>query len=528
MAIQRVTTAQTRRGRGGRIMKLSGLIAMIFAAAVAPSMVFGAGTFSRRDFPPDFVFGTSTSAYQVEGAANEDGRKPSIWDTFAHAGYSGGADGDIASDEYHKYKEDVQLMAKMGLDAYRFSISWSRVIPDGKGAVNPKGVQYCNNLIYELISHGIQPHVTLHHYDLPQALEDDYGGWVSQRIIKDFAAYADLCFKEFGDRVKYWTTINEPNVFVLGGYDIGLFPPRRCSPLFGFNCSAGNSSIEPYMATHYILLAHASAARLYREKYQEKQHGFVGINIFSYHFLPLTNTIEDIAASRRAQDFYIGWYLNPLLFGEYPETMKKIAGSRLPSFTKTESNIIKGSVDFIGLNYYNVVYAKNKARKPQMHERDVMEDIAIELTSITNASFEFPITPWGLQGLLEFFKQFYFNLPIYIHENGQRTRRNSSMDDWPRVNYLHAHIGATLDAHRNGSNVRGYFVWSFLDAFELLDGYDSGYGLYYVDLDDPNLKRKPKLSATWYSQFLSKTVREQVRPIELEKNSTQFSQACSS
>lgn len=224
--------------------------------------------YSRNDFPTDFVFGSGTSAYQVEGAAEEGGRTRSIWDVFAHAGHSGDATGDVACDQYHKYKEDVKLMVDIGLDAYRFSISWSRLLPSGRGAVNPKGLQYYNNLIDELITHGIQPHATLHHLDLPQVLEDEYGGWLSREIVRDFTAYADTCFKEFGDRVLHWTTINEPNVFALGGYDQGVTPPGRCSPPFGLNCSKGNSSIEPYIAVHNMLLAHASATNLYKKQYQ--------------------------------------------------------------------------------------------------------------------------------------------------------------------------------------------------------------------------------------------------------------------
>ncbi|KAJ7961780.1 Beta-glucosidase [Quillaja saponaria] len=483
--------------------------------------VFAADNFSRDDFPSDFVFGASTSAYQVEGAADQDGRKPSIWDTFAHAGNMHGANGDVASDVYHKYKEDVQLMAAMGLEAYRFSISWSRVIPDGKGPVNPKGLEYYNNFINELTSHGIEPHVTLHHNDLPQALEDDYGGWISQNIVKDFTEYADLCFRTFGDRVKYWTTVNEINVFALGGYDRGILPPQRCSSPFGVNCSRGNSSTEPYMATHHILLAHGSAARLYRKKYQDRQHGFIGINIFSYWFVPLTNTVEDVTATERANDFYVGWILNPLVFGDYPDIIKKNAGSRIPAFTKAESNLVKGSYDFLGVNCYNALYVKENPRTLQMEVRDVNADMAIELKSIQNdtSAFEFPVTPWALQKVLEYLKQKYDNPPVFIHENGQRTRRNSSLVDWPRVKYLHGYIGGLLDALRNGSNVRGYFVWSFVDAFELLDGYESSYGLYYIGLDDPDLKRKPKLSAYWYSNFLNRRSLTSVGVIELLKNS---------
>ncbi|KAB2606617.1 beta-glucosidase 11-like [Pyrus ussuriensis x Pyrus communis] len=379
-----------------------------------------ADKYSRDDFPPGFVFGASSSAYQVEGAADQDGRTPSILDTYAQAGHFDGATGDVACDQYHKYKEDVQLMVDTGLEAYRFSISWSRLIPNGRGPINPKGVQYYNNLIDELISHGIEPHVTLHHSDLPQALEDEYGGWVSRKIVKDFTTYADVCFKNFGDRVLHWTTMNEPNAFVLVGYDLGFLPPQRCSAPFGVNCSRGNSSTEPYMATHNILLSHASAARLYKKVYKNRQHGYIGINIYGFWFVPLTKTSEDELATQRAMDFYFGWFLNPLVFGDYPDVMKKIAGSRLPVFTSLESRSVMGSFDFIGVNHYSTLYVKDYTSILKMEIRDYTADSAVLMSALQNdtSPFEFPITPWGLQGLLEYVKQNFGNPPLYIHENG--------------------------------------------------------------------------------------------------------------
>ncbi|KAB8396280.1 hypothetical protein FH972_024822 [Carpinus fangiana] len=289
-----------------------------------------------------------------------------------------GDNADIACDQYHKYKEDVQLMVETGLEAYRFSISWSRLIPNGRGLVNPKGLQYYNNLINELISNGIQLHVTLHHSDLPQALEDEYGGWIDRKIVKDFTAYADVCFRMFGDRVSHWTTVNEANVFVLEGYDTGFLQPQHCSSPFGVNCTRGNSSIEPYLAAHHILLAHASAAVLYKEKYQDKQHGFIGINLFAYWLVPLTNTTEDASAFRRAMDFLIGWYLDPLIYGDYPNVMKRNVGTRLPTFTNLESNQVKGSFDFLGVNYYSTSYVKDDSSKLEMEVRDVVADMAVD------------------------------------------------------------------------------------------------------------------------------------------------------
>ncbi|KAJ7972962.1 putative Beta-glucosidase [Quillaja saponaria] len=509
----------------GTFLSLSCLLISLLHLSTGVSSV---NEFSRDDFPPGFVFGSGTSAYQVEGAANEDGRTPSIWDTFAHAVYAHEHNVDVAADEYHKYKEDVQLMVETGLDAYKFSISWSRLIPNGRGPVNPKGLQYYNNLINELIRHGIQPHVTMNHFDHPQALEDEYGGWVSRNIIRDFTAYADVCFREFGDRVLYWTTVNEPNVFALGGYDSGEEPPQRCSPPFGVvNCSKGNSTSEPYLVVHHILLAHASAVNLYRKQYKDKQHGFVGLSIYTMGLLPETDTKEDIIASQRVHDFYVGWIMDPLVYGDYPKIMKKNVGSRIPSFTNLESKQVKGSFDFLGVIYYLNVNVKDNPESLKMKQRDPQTDVAAKITFSADLSSddELPITPWALQGVLEKFKQQYGNPPIFVFENGQRTKRNSSLEDFGRLTYLHGNIGGVLDALRNGSNTRGYLQWSFIDVFELLSGYASSYGLYYVDLDDPDLKRYPKLSAHWYSRFLKGGSISGVGPIELEKNLSALSAA---
>ncbi|KAK2457201.1 beta glucosidase [Trifolium repens] len=463
--------------------------------------------YSRYDFPDEFVFGSGTSAYQVEGAANEDGRTPSIWDTFAHAGFAHGGNGDVACDAYHKYKEDVQLMVETGLDAYRFSISWSRLIPNGRGPVNPKGLQYYNNLINELISNGIEPHVTLHNYDLPQALEDEYEGWLSRDVIKDFTYYADVCFREFGDRVKYWTTVNEPNIFAIGSYNQGITPPQRCSPPFCvIENSKGNSTFEPYLVVHHVLLAHSSAVRLYRRKYTEEQHGFVGISLYTFGIVPQTNTEKDKAACQRIRDFYLGWIMEPLIHGDYPKIMKENAGARIPAFTSRESEQVKGSYDFIGIIQYSKFNVSDNSDALKTELRDFGADTAAKLyLGDLLTENEYPVAPWALREVLDIFKIFYGNPPIFIHENGQRTESNASLHDVSRVKYLHAYIGSVLDSVRNGSNIKGYFVWSFIDAFELLDGYKSIYGLYYVDRNDPELRRYPKLSAKWYSQFLKGT-----------------------
>ncbi|KAF6163769.1 hypothetical protein GIB67_012128 [Kingdonia uniflora] len=472
-------------------------------------------TISRNDFPPDFVFGAGSSAYQIEGAASEDGRKPSIWDTFTHAEkVVDKSNADIASDQYHKYKDDVKLMQDMGLDAYRMSLSWSRLIPDGRGAVNPKGLNYYNNLINELIVHGIKPHVTLNHFDHPQVLEDEYNGLLSSKIIEDFTAYADVCFKEFGDRVKSWSTFNEPNIQTVLGNDVGIFPPERCSYPFGVvNCSKGDSTTEVYVSAHNILLSHSSAVNLYRKHYQGKQKGQIGITLLAMWMEPLSDSLRDQAATKRMIDFHLGWFLHPLVYGYYPATMRKIVGSRLPYFKDNESEHLRGSFDFIGLNHYQVFYVSDIARSLDDNSRDYMLDISARIGGPPTISRlkgppEFSLAPWGLQRLLEYVRVNYKNPAIEITENGFPLPTSTGRDDTKRVEYLQVYIESLLTSIRMGSNIRGYFVWSFMDCFEFLFGYTLEYGLYEVNFNDKDRKRYPKLSAEWYTTFLTKHGKE--------------------
>ncbi|KAG8067828.1 hypothetical protein GUJ93_ZPchr0005g15544 [Zizania palustris] len=449
------------------------LLLLLVAPAWRSEAARAAGglNFTRRDFPSDFVFGAGTSAYQYEGAAAEDGRTPSVWDTFTHAGkMPDKSTGDRAADGYHKYKEDVKLMSDTGLEAYRFSISWSRLIPD---------------------------------------LEDEYHGWLSPRVVEDFTAYADVCFREFGDRVTHWTTLDEPNVLSIAAYDNGLFPPNRCSPPFGTNCTAGNSTVEPYVAAHHSILAHASVARLYRDKYQATQKGVVGINIYSFWEYPFSSSSADIAAAQRALDFMVGWILNPLVYGDYPEIMKKKAGSRIPSFTKEQSELIRGSTDFVGINHYSSVYISDGSNDETTGPRDYNADVGVifRVTRNDTPSGQFvptkiPSDPQGLQCMLQYLTDTYQGIPVYVQENGFGQFVNGSVNDPERVEYISAYIASTLAALRNGANVKGYFVWAFIDLFELLGGHNTRFGLHYVDFDDPMLPRQPKLSAQWYSKFL--------------------------
>ncbi|CAF1972357.1 unnamed protein product [Brassica oleracea] len=370
-------------------------------------------------------------------------------------------------------KEDVRLMYDMGLDALRLSISWSRLIPSGRGPVNLKGLRFYKNLIQELKTHGIEPQVTLHHNDLPQALEDEYGGWINRKIIGDFTAFGDVCFKEFGNAVKFWSTINEPNIVAWVGYDLGSGPPSHCSPPFGMvNCSKGNSSTEPYIALHNMLLAHASTARLYKQKYKasHKQNGFVGIACFAFWMVPFTSSEEDEMATQRAKDFLLGWILHTLVFGDYPNVMRRIVGKRLPNFSEEESYLVKDSSDFLGLIHYTTMYTADLYPRQGDYASDMHASII---------------------------RMFFLHGIFWVRP----TNHQSSLNDVGRVEYLHSYIAAVLNSVRNGSETRGYFQWSFMDLFELMEP-NYTYGLYYVNFSDPERKRSPAL---WYSCFLNGT-----------------------
>ncbi|BAT93034.1 hypothetical protein VIGAN_07191900 [Vigna angularis var. angularis] len=270
-----------------------------------------ASTFNRTLFPSTFIFGVGSSAYQAEGARNVDGRGPCIWDTFTEQHPEKIWDhstGDVGADFYHGYKSDIKLVTEIGIDSFRFSISWSRIFPKGKGTVNHLGVKFYNNLINEIISNGLIPFVTLFHWDFPQALEDEYGGFRSHKVVEDFGRYADFCFETFGDRVKHWVTLNEPLSYSLFGYSGGTFAPGRCSKYAG-NCSAGDSATEPYIVGHNLLLAHQSAATLYKTKYQAHQKGQIGITLPTHYFLPKSQSVADEGAASRALDFFFGWYV---------------------------------------------------------------------------------------------------------------------------------------------------------------------------------------------------------------------------
>ncbi|WVZ04054.1 hypothetical protein V8G54_024860 [Vigna mungo] len=488
----------------------------------AISSVHDASFLNRSSFPQGFVFGAASSAYQYEGAAREGGRGPSIWDTFTHKypqKIKDGSNGDVADDSYHRYKEDIGIMKYMNLDAYRFSISWSRILPKGKlsAGVNHEGINYYNNLINELMANGLQPYVTLFHWDVPQALEDEYGGFLNPHIVDDFRDYAEVCFKEFGDRVKRWITLNEPRSVSKNGYANGRFAPGRCSDWLKLNCTGGDSGTEPYVTSHYQLLAHAAAAKLYKTKYQASQKGLIGITLNSDWYVPVSKQKSDRDAARRGLDFIFGWFMEPLTKGEYPKSMRSMLGNRLPEFTREESRQLKGSFDFLGLNYYSSFYAAHAPH--QLGVRPALQtDSLVNVTNQHNGKLLGPmaasnwlcIYPRGFRRLLLFIKKHYNNPVIYITENGYdefddpTLSLEESLLDTYRVDYIYRHLYYLQTAIKDGVNVKGYFVWSLLDNMEWDSGYSVRFGLVFVDFKD-GLKRYPKYSAHWFKNFLSKS-----------------------
>ncbi|KAK4491552.1 hypothetical protein RD792_002304 [Penstemon davidsonii] len=360
---------------------------------------------------------------------------------------------------------------------------------------------------------GIEPFVTILHFDVPQALEDSYGGFLSSRIVDDFVDFAKLLFHQFGDRVKYWITINEPWTFSIYGYEFGWFAPGRCSN--SHDCTAGNSATESYIVMHNQLLAHTAVVNLYRNKYQALQEGRIGISLASYWFEPYDETNLNRQAKDRALDFMIGWIMEPLTVGKYPESMRVVVGHRLPQFTQEQMNKMKGSFDFIGINYYGAIYAFNKVNFSSF---SFPMDSKVDVTGERNGkpigkqgrnSSRIYIYPKGLREIVKYIKQKYNDPLIYITENGLDEDTNATLEvadgikDEMRKDYIRDHLCCLRESiKKDGVNVKGYFVWSLMDNFEWASGFSVRFGLNYVDFKDNSLKRYPKESALWFKTFL--------------------------
>lgn len=452
----------------------------------------------HKTFPDNFLWGSATSSYQIEGAWQEGGKGLHIWDVFSHtSGRTAKAEnGDRACDHYHRYKEDVALMAKMGLKAYRFSIAWSRIQPDGKGKGNEEGIAFYNRLIDELLANGIEPWITLHHWDLPAALQIEDDGWLNPAMADVFADYARVCFAAFGDRVQHWITMNESWVMAILGYYDGVFAPGR------------KSNSECYLAAHHLILGHAKAAKVYNDDFKERQGGQIGMTNNCDWRVPKTDQPEDAAAAQRSLEFFLGWFTDPLYLGDYPQVMKDRVGDRLPQFTNEEKALVKGSSDFFGLNHYNTMYAADVPEGQNVENYiyangGVYEDQHVALTADPAwdlTDMQWPVVPWGLRDLLLWITKRYDNPPIYITENGCAMPDelvDGEVNDPRRIAFLDGYIGACHEAIERGADLRGYFVWSLMDNFEWASGYDKRFGMIHVDFD--TLERTPKASAQWYA-----------------------------
>nr|AKU41634.1 myrosinase [Erysimum crepidifolium] len=413
--------------------------------------------FNGTSFGEDFIFGVGSSAYQIEGGR---GRGLNVWDGFTHRypekGGSDLANGDTTCDSYTYWPKDIQVLDELNATGYRFSIAWSRILPHGKRSrgINEDGVKYYSDLIDGLKKKSIEPFVTLFHWDLPQTLQDEYGGFLNRdSIVEDFKDYADLCFERFGDRVKNWLTINQLYTVPTRGYALGSDAPGRCSSTIDKRCPAGgNSSTEPYIVAHNQLLAHAHVVDLYRTKYKD-QGGKIGPVMITRWFLPYDNTIESKIATERAKEFFHGWFMGPLTEGEYPKIMRDLVGERLPKFNKTESELVKNSYDFLGLNYYVTQYAQNNDTKIPWGVHTALMDSHVTLTS-KNSAGHAPGPPFndkgsyyypkGIYYVMEYFKEKYGDPIIYITENGISTPGDETFDvaiaDYMRIDYLCSHL----------------------------------------------------------------------------------------
>jgi beta-glucosidase len=452
------------------------------------------------------LWGAATSSYQIEGAVSEDGRTPSIWDTFcATPGtVTAGETGDVACDHYHRMPADVALMAELGLDVYRFSLAWPRVQPDGAGKGNPAGIAFYDRLVDELLAKNILPWVTLYHWDLPQALEDA-GGWPNRDTAYRFAEYAAVAYDALGDRVSQWTTMNEPWCSAMLGYITGRHAPGRRDARAGF------------AAVHHLLLGHGLASQVIREKARAngRSEGLeVGITLNLAPKIPASESPEDIAAAHWEDGLSNRLYLDPLLRAEYPvDVAAKLEelGCPLP-VQDGDLSIIAQPVDVLGVNYYssNVVAAAPAGPNGWPASTAVQRDVE-------RTAMDWEVTPEALTGLLLRLEREYPGPAWYITENGaayaDAPDANGFVDDADRERYLRTHIDAALEARARGANLRGYFAWSLFDNFEWSYGYDRRFGIVRVDYDTQ--ERTPKRSARYYADRIQEEKkRELMSPVQ--------------
>ena len=449
-------------------------------------------------FPESFLWGVSTSAYQIEGAWLADGRGLSIWDAFSHTPGKTfrGATGDETCEHYRRFETDIALMKEMGLSAYRFSIAWPRVQPSGRGAVNQRGIDFYSRLIDRLLEHGIEPWPTLHHWDLPLALQTEFDGWLNPSIADRFGEYADLCFERFGDRVNSWLTINEPWCQAVLGHGNGIHAPGRVS------------DDEPYLAGHHLLLAHAKAVQAFRARFGSDGAHRISIAVNCDWREPASDAPADREAAQRAVEFFVGWFLDPIYRGDYPACMRERLGDRLPHFTDEQRKSLHGSADFIGLNHYTSHIASEGGGSTGVSGNGGFhEDIGVALAddpAWEKTGLNWNVVPDGMRKLLCWLDRRYDRPPIYITENGcalEDGSPGSGVHDPFRVRFLNRYLCAAAQAIGEGVDLRGYFQWSLMDNFEWSFGFSKRFGLVYVDY--ATQERTPKDSARFYAGVIT-------------------------
>ncbi len=433
-------------------------------------------------FPPGFLWGAATSAWQIEGSPLADGAGPSIWHRFAHTPgrIDDGSTGDLACDHWRRWPEDIAWMKRMGLGAYRLSISWSRILPSGTGVVNQAGLDEYSRLIDALLAAGIAPMVTLYHWDLPAAL-DDRGGWLNRDIESWFADYAAVLFDALGDRVQLWATINEPWVIVDGGYLHGTLAPGH------------RSAFEAPRAAHHLLLAHGAAVRAFRAS---QATGKIGIVLNIEPKDAATGRPEDLAATARADAQFNRHYLDALFLGRYPDELAEVYGLGWPAFDPADFARIGTPMDFVGVNYYSRGLTVDAPEVWPTRSRTAKNPGA----RYTDLDWE--VYPEGLTRALKWVRDRYTTLPLYVSENGCAMPEpavlpagTTRLEDPDRVAYLRSHVGAVREALASGVDVRGYFAWSLLDNLEWGHGFTKRFGLLHVD--HRTQVRTPKASASF-------------------------------
>jgi len=444
-------------------------------------------------FPKDFVWGVATSSYQIEGAVNEDGRTPSIWDTFSKTEgktYQGHT-GDVACDHYHRYKEDVEIMKEIGVKAYRFSIAWPRIFPE-EGKYNSKGIDFYKRLVDELLKKDIMPVVTIYHWDLPQWAYDKGGGWLNRDSVKWYVEYATKLFEELGDVIPLWITHNEPWCASILSYGIGEHAPGH------------KNYREALIAAHHILLSHGEAVKAFRE--MNIKGSEVGITLNLTPVYPASEKEEDKLAAQYADGFSNRWFLDPIFKGNYPQDMMELYSKIIGEFDfikEGDLETISVPIDFLGVNYYtrNIIkYNENSMLKAENVPGPGKR---------TEMGWE--ISPESFYDLLKRLDREYTKLPIYITENGAACKDEVTEDgrvhDDERIEYIKEHLKAAAKFIEEGGNLKGYFVWSLMDNFEWAHGYSKRFGIVYVDYETQ--KRILKDSAWWYKGVIQRSVIEE-------------------